>query len=87
MALRSPGGNEDGMFSLQDDSVCQVTLANTVDFETRSSYSLTLTVHDLDPVVTFSSTQLFQVNVLDENDRPVSAHVVISMGKQQPQNK
>ena len=75
------------MFSLQDDSVCQVTLANTVDFETRSSYSLTLTVHDLDPVVTFSSTQLFQVNVLDENDRPVSAHVVISMGKQQPQNK
>ena len=64
------------MFSLQDDSMCEVTVAKTLDFETRSSYSLTLTVHDLDTVVTRSSTELFQVNVMDENDQPVSVRTM-----------
>ena len=61
---------------LQDDSVCEVTLANPLDFETRSSYSLTLTVRDLDTVVTRTSTQTFDVNVTDENDQPVSVHSI-----------
>ena len=74
--LCSPGGNEDDRFVLQDDSVCEVTLANPLDFEARSSYSLTLTVRDLDTVVTRTSTQMFHVNVTDENDQPVSVHSI-----------
>ncbi|KAL8603768.1 hypothetical protein ACOMHN_024384 [Nucella lapillus] len=65
------GGNEDGRFTLRNESECLVTVAQALDFETRNNYSLTLSVRDLDPKMTFSITHTFQIRVTDENDAPV----------------
>ncbi|XP_076448613.1 cadherin-23-like [Babylonia areolata] len=67
-------GNDEGRFTLQNESVCLVAVAQALDYETQDFYALTLTVQDLDPNVTFSATQTFQISVTDENDPPVLHH-------------
>ena len=61
------GGNADGVFSL-DPVTCAVTLDKLLDFETTSSYSLSLTVNDSDPDLARSSQRVFDIAVLDVND-------------------
>ncbi|KAL3265830.1 hypothetical protein HHI36_010026 [Cryptolaemus montrouzieri] len=60
-------GNEDGKFTI-DDATGQITLARTLDRETKSEYHLTLIAHDAGITKQLSSSTTVFIEVLDEND-------------------
>ena len=62
-------GNGDNSFSLTSD-LCELTLTSQLDYETTTSYTLTLIASDLDPNNPLTSTMTLSVSVTDVNEYP-----------------
>ncbi|GFO15379.1 protocadherin fat 4, partial [Plakobranchus ocellatus] len=60
-------GNEGGNFAI-DSSTCDIILIKALDFDTNSTYNLTLEATDLDPSTPRTTSDVITVNVDDEND-------------------
>ncbi|XP_050389656.2 protocadherin Fat 3 [Patella vulgata] len=65
--------NSDGVYEtwLVDSVTCKLYLAKPLDFETTTSYVLTLLARDLDPAAPLATSANFTINVLDGNDPPI----------------
>ncbi|KAK6194437.1 hypothetical protein SNE40_000071 [Patella caerulea] len=56
---------------LVDSVTCKLYLAKPLDYETTTSYELTLLARDLDPAAPRTTSTTFTINVINGNDPPI----------------